>query len=234
MVQSEDTRLIEDKTALDLTLASNTRNGSVQPDFVGLHNMSKHIIYLKEGAEALDLTMTHMKAFHQRILENPPQGAAAQSLTRLTHDTLNQTAVQVEVWKLRMNSLERRIQNIINLVGGPRPTTSDEAHSLTGLQSFNTVTQRDSKVLLQDSKSMRAVATVTVAFLPMATIAAVFGSEFFDYEGGLAVSPDFWIFWLIVAPCSLVVAIIYYYMCYVRSKGVDVRLEKANALSAGV
>lgn len=42
---------------------------------------------------------------------------------------------------------------------------------LTCLQSFNTVTQHDSHVLKNDSKSMKAIASVTVAFLPLATVA---------------------------------------------------------------
>lgn len=42
---------------------------------------------------------------------------------------------------------------------------------LTDLQSFNVVTQHDSHVLKNDSKSMKAIAVVTVAFLPLATVA---------------------------------------------------------------
>ena len=42
---------------------------------------------------------------------------------------------------------------------------------LTSFQSFNVVTQQDSRVLKNDSKSMKAIASVTMAFLPLATIA---------------------------------------------------------------
>ena len=42
---------------------------------------------------------------------------------------------------------------------------------LTAFQSFNIVTQYDSHVLKNDSKSMKAIAIVTMAFLPLATIA---------------------------------------------------------------
>ena len=38
-------------------------------------------------------------------------------------------------------------------------------------QSFNVVTQHDSHIMKKDSKSMKAIATVTVLFLPLATIA---------------------------------------------------------------
>lgn len=195
-----------ERTALDLASTSEAKSEGSQADFVGMHNMAKHIIHLKEGADALSLTMGHISNFHKQLVEQPPQGATALPFTRLTHQTLSQIAVSVEVWKLRVASLERRMQNIINL-------------------SFNSVAQRDSKVLLRDSKSMKAIATVTVAFLPLATIAAIYGSQFFDYEtggevDGLVVSHNFWILWLTVAPCSLVVLLLYYYMCYFRSGGV--------------
>ena len=42
---------------------------------------------------------------------------------------------------------------------------------LTRLQSFNVVTQHDSHVMKNDSKSVKAIAIVTMAFLPLATIA---------------------------------------------------------------
>ena len=42
---------------------------------------------------------------------------------------------------------------------------------LTAFQSFNVVAQHDSHVMKNDSKSMRAIAIVTMAFLPLATIA---------------------------------------------------------------
>ena len=38
-------------------------------------------------------------------------------------------------------------------------------------QSFNLVIQHDSTILKNDSKSMKAMTTVTVALLPLATIA---------------------------------------------------------------
>lgn len=78
--------------------------------------MAKHIIYLKEGSEASMLTVSHLQTFHHEITEHPPQGQDAMPTMRLTSQMLAQKAVQFEVWKLRMTSLEQRMQNIINLV----------------------------------------------------------------------------------------------------------------------
>ena len=80
--------------------------------------MAKHIIYLKEGSDAVALTMTHLQNFHQELLKQPPQGQDAMPIMRLTSQMLAQKAVQFEVWKLRITSLEQRMQNIINLVRG--------------------------------------------------------------------------------------------------------------------
>ena len=112
---------------------------------------------------------------------------------------------------------------------------------LTAHQSFNVVTQHDSHILKNDSKSMKAIATVTMAFLPLATIAvnkittlvspastcaitnktnqAVFGSQFFNFDNQskkLLVANDFWIFWALIGPLSLAVSFLYYYLCYFR------------------
>ncbi|KAL8855914.1 MAG: hypothetical protein Q9178_007480 [Gyalolechia marmorata] len=105
-----------ERAALELTYATNTEDG--HHDFVGLHNIAKHIIHLKEGADAAHLTTTHLQAFHQGLLEQPPQGPHATRVMRLTNQMLAQKTVQFEVWKLRMTSLEQRMQNIINLVRG--------------------------------------------------------------------------------------------------------------------
>jgi hypothetical protein len=78
--------------------------------------MAKHIIYLKEGSDAAVSTASHLQKFHQELLKQPPQGQDAMPTMRLTSQMLAQKAVQFEVWKLRMTSLQQRIQNIINLV----------------------------------------------------------------------------------------------------------------------
>ena len=78
--------------------------------------MAKHIIYLKEGSDAAALTVSHLQEFHKELLRQPPQGRNARPTMRMTSQMLAQKAVQFEVWKLRMTSLEQRMQNIINLV----------------------------------------------------------------------------------------------------------------------
>lgn len=62
------------------------------------------------------MTMTHLEALHRELLKRPPQGQDAMPTLHMTSQMLAQKAVQFEVWKLRMTSLQQRMQNIINLV----------------------------------------------------------------------------------------------------------------------
>ena len=157
------------QTALDLALSSKDVNNEGKHDFVGLHNIAKHIIHLKENSDAASLTINHLQEFHRELLKQPPQGQAAIPTLKMTSQMLAQKGVQFEVWKLRMTSMQQRMQNIINLV---EPMNSARPWALlTDKQSFNVVIQHDSRILKNDSKSMNAIAMVTMAFLPLATIA---------------------------------------------------------------
>ena len=80
--------------------------------------MAKHIIFLKEGAEAALLTAQRLCEHHKELLTEPPQGDSAKPLMRFVHQMLLQKVTQFEGWKLRMASLEQRMQNVINLVRG--------------------------------------------------------------------------------------------------------------------
>jgi len=79
--------------------------------------------------------------------------------------------------------------------------------------SFNLVTQLDSRAIQRDSKSMKTIAFMTMFFLPVSTVATIFGAQFFtvgsEAPSHLQISPDFWILWAIAAPFTLVVVIVW-------------------------
>lgn len=58
---------------------------------------------------------------------------------------------------------------------------------LTTGQSFNVVTQQDSHVMINDSKTMKAIAAVTMIFLPATTIAVGLAKSFY---GGLGLGEE--------------------------------------------
>ena len=83
-----------------------------RPDFAGLHNMAKHIIHLKEGAEAALSTSRLLLEHHEKLCIKDSENETFE----LVHQQLRQKVVQFEVWKLQISSLKARMQNIINLV----------------------------------------------------------------------------------------------------------------------
>ncbi|KAF8545239.1 hypothetical protein BDD12DRAFT_800646 [Trichophaea hybrida] len=94
---------------------------------------------------------------------------------------------------LRLRSLEKRINNTINL-------------------SFQLHNQMDSIMLQGDSISMRTIAIVTLVFLPTNTVATIFGVQSFGVQSnGIAsgLSKTFGIFWSIVIPITLITLFIW-------------------------
>lgn len=106
----------------------------------------------------------------------------------------------------RSKSNEKRLSNEINLVMtyiSPYQYLADH-HS----QLFNLITQRDSKAIQLDSSAMKAIATVTLVFLPATFVSAIFGMTFFNFQpdssnGDWAVSRQIWIYFAFAAPLTI-------------------------------
>ncbi|KAL2862623.1 uncharacterized protein BJX67DRAFT_385431 [Aspergillus lucknowensis] len=155
--------------------------------FTGLHNISKHIIYLQEGSDAVLMTVEGLSTLHDDF----SGGATIDQLeaVRITRRTIAQVESEFQTIKLRVKSLDRRMQNVIAL-------------------SFHLVTQEGNTLLQSDSNTMATIAFVTLVFLPITTVSTVFGSQFFNTSPGntsLEVSNDFWIFWVVSIPLTLAV-----------------------------
>jgi len=95
-------------------------------DFVGLHNIAKHCIYMKEAFEAVlltveDLISQHKQYFLGPTLSNAPApatlpNATAERQALATQNMLKHKRGFFGSTKLRIVSLETRIGNIIALV----------------------------------------------------------------------------------------------------------------------
>ncbi|KAN0067331.1 hypothetical protein V8E54_014594 [Elaphomyces granulatus] len=119
-------------------------------DFVGLHNVAKHCIYLKEAFAAIDYTQEELRLQHQEYFKPPSQELPSHHY-RATWNMLKHKRGLFKSTSLRVESLNKRVENIINL-------------------AFNLVTAKDSRVMVKDSLRMETVATVTMFFLPVATV----------------------------------------------------------------
>src|SRR5438477_585861 len=133
--------------------------------FIELHNAAKHMIHLTEAIEAglLAVESTASCIKPDDTPETDPDGASdgcrqavatSNLLRQQLRDRLHYRKSLFRSTKLRLGSLQKRIDNCINL-------------------AFNTVTQyqsilagQDSKVMLRDSSTMKAIAAVTLLFLP--------------------------------------------------------------------
>ena len=78
--------------------------------------MAKHIIFLKEASEAALLMAQRLHEHHKELLTGPPQGDNAKPTMQIVHQMLSQKVTQFEVWKVRMESMDKRMENVINLV----------------------------------------------------------------------------------------------------------------------
>ncbi|KAI9835088.1 MAG: hypothetical protein M1819_002640 [Sarea resinae] len=102
-----------------LDQAQGVDRGEQEHDFVGLHNMAKHIIYLKESSDATINILGALDEAHDMLLS--PSGAASlgAQVARIHQST--RLALQyrrrfLESQNLRLTSLEKRMANVINLV----------------------------------------------------------------------------------------------------------------------
>lgn len=82
--------------------------------------MAKHIIYLKEAAEATFSMSQRILTHHGGVLfSHPPQpGDDTRRTMQRVHQMLAQKMTQFESWKIRMESMQKRMENVINLVCG--------------------------------------------------------------------------------------------------------------------
>ncbi|RMZ67226.1 corA-like mg2+ transporter domain-containing [Pyrenophora seminiperda CCB06] len=153
--------------------------------FTGLHNLAKHTVYLRENCEAALATLDDFSNHHKMVIGDSPNPSQ-----RFARQALKYRKTLFESTQRRLTSLDARISNIIQL-------------------SFHIVTQGDSRVMQSGNSSVTAIAVITLIFMPLGTVASIFGSQFMRLQDeppySLFVSPDFWLLWVIAAPLTIVV-----------------------------
>ncbi|KAB8265397.1 hypothetical protein BDV32DRAFT_144687 [Aspergillus pseudonomiae] len=115
----------------------------------------------------------------------------------------------------KLSHLAFSIQNILDQC---------DMHASINNEDLQSATQR----LTQSADyNARVMTVLTVIYLPLSAVAAIFSTSFFDVkqEGGLTVSSDFWIFWATAVGLSLATMVLLvkpheWYGIYRRAKGV--------------
>ncbi|RYP66566.1 hypothetical protein DL771_007719 [Monosporascus sp. 5C6A] len=87
---------------------------------------------------------------------------------------------------------------------------------------YNHTAQQIATATKKDSSAMKAVAVLTMAFLPATFIASFFAMPFFDFSAdsdASVVSPRFWYYWAVAGPLTVSVLISYAaYVAWARHK----------------
>ncbi|KAL6707093.1 hypothetical protein ACN47E_004845 [Coniothyrium glycines] len=164
---------IEEET---LTMASTPGRAAKRlsrDHFTGLHNLAKHNIYLRENCEAALATLDDLRDHHKSLLGDRP------NTTQLaTRQAFKYRKTLFQSTQRRLGSLDARMANIIQL-------------------SFHIVTQGDSRMMQSENQSMKTIAIMTLIFMPLGTVASIFGTQFINLQEEspfrITVSQDFWL-----------------------------------------
>ena len=121
----------------------------------------------------------------------------------------------------RLQNLQIELDALLNEINCCQKIASDQL-----LIIYNFVTQRDARenlkialtsqsiatVTREDSFAMRAIAVMTMAFLPGTAISSLFSMSMFSWQpspGQRVVSRHFWIYWVVIIPLTLFVLILW-------------------------
>lgn len=170
--------------------------------FTGLHNLAKHVTYLRENCDSALATLSGLQQHHAAVVGDHPE--SAQEFTR---QALEYRKTLFDSTRRRLVSLDKRMANILQL-------------------SFHLVTVADSRIMHSESASMKSIAVTTLIFLPLSTIASIFGTQFMKLDENapfhVRVSPDFWLLWVVALPLTAVVLLVWRVWYYdVRGRLLD-------------
>jgi len=79
--------------------------------------------------------------------------------------------------------------------------------------SFHLVTVADNNLMHSENASMKSIAITTLVFLPLGTVASIFGTQFMKLDEAapfhVRVSQDFWLLWVVALPLTAIVFVIW-------------------------
>ncbi|CAO1604220.1 hypothetical protein XANCAGTX0491_007784 [Xanthoria calcicola] len=164
--------------------------------------MARHMVHV---SETLVVAVQSLQGLKQQQAEFSVQHLQATKLTSTNSQSNFHLQLQLlQSLLARADSNKARLQNEINL-------------------AFNAEAQRDSKVQARigeearkKTASMKAIAVVTMIFLPSTFVATFFSMSFFHFDppitsgsGNLSVSHAFWMYWAVSIPLSLLTFLVW-------------------------
>lgn len=155
-----------------------------RPDFEELCNLHRHARHLVEVETVATETMERLVAKQQEIF-GALQGPLTETYRHQAIDTLGFQLQIMKSLKWRVQASSERLDGEMNLL-------------------YNMLASMDSQV-------MKSITLLTMIFLPATFICALFSTTFFSFDvKSWKVSNQFWIYWAVVVPLTLVVVFMWW------------------------
>ncbi|KAF2191309.1 hypothetical protein K469DRAFT_720289 [Zopfia rhizophila CBS 207.26] len=195
------------------------KDQAADADFSELHEISRHSTHSSETLSVTIQTMEDLQQRHREFHEHSLSPIAVTSTGwKATQQYMGFQAQLIRNLKLRSQANQERLLNEITL-------------------AYNTITQRDSKVMVEigeatqsDSAAMKTVAVVTITFLPATFTSAIFSMSFFNFSPGdgsqadeWRVSGKIWIYWVVAVPLTGLA--LFSWFLWQRSKGQSLQIH---------
>ncbi|KAF1813257.1 hypothetical protein P152DRAFT_311380 [Eremomyces bilateralis CBS 781.70] len=150
-----------------------------RPDFMTMHEISRHTSHVVEtesvAIEAIESLLQRQEALHQTLPTELGNGYLVQARERLSFQLQMMKSL-----KWRSLSTQERLNAEVNV-------------------AYNMIASQDSVVI-------KSIAFLTMAFLPATFVSTVFSTTFFSFgEDKWKTSNQFWIYWAVVIPSTLLV-----------------------------
>ncbi|KAK6496391.1 hypothetical protein TWF481_002411 [Arthrobotrys musiformis] len=160
----------------------NERMNDYEDHFDYLHELSRHVIHSGEILTVATEVMSKMVHRHEGILPRVEDGYEAEDAIRQVGDNLDFYQGLLYGFKCRCEAMQMRHQNEISLA--------------------------QSRAVASDAAAMKAIAGLTIVFLPATFVSAIFSMSFFDNGEQWGLSPKIWIYWVIAVPVTLITVLL--------------------------
>ncbi|KAF3183075.1 hypothetical protein TWF225_006238 [Orbilia oligospora] len=148
-----------------------------------LHEISRHVNHSGETLTVATEVMSKMVHRHGTLL------ARAESAPDSHRDAIMQVDDNLDFYqgllfgfKCRCESMQQRHQSEISLA--------------------------QSRAVASDAAAMKAIAGLTIVFLPATFVSAIFSMSFFESGAEWGLSPKMWIYWVIAIPVTLITVLL--------------------------
>lgn len=168
---------------------------SHETDYVLLHEIARHGVHVKETLSVAIRSLNATRQCQETFRRNTDKIRGSNEHRR---------------WDKVGSRLEFQLRFLQGLLDRSEASNARIQNEIT--LAFNVAAQGDSKIQVRigheakrEASAMKAIAVVTMAFLPATFVSTLFGMNFFSFQPGKAftVSRQFWIYWAFSIPLTV-------------------------------